>query len=678
MGIKQFLNNPITIKIPIFNFVHKKGISIKDPILTQIFGGNSETKLTNPYSQISVVYAAIRAKAINVSQVPFKIYPLTGEDEIKSGAIIDLFNNVNPYSSKTQLWEAIVTLLDNTGEGAVIMDSEVTNGGIPVALWPTHRNNMQEAFQGGSFTGWNVKVKNQTIFVNKDQVIFTKYYNPNDLIRGLSPIGALQLTLDSDWGATKYNQTFFNKGQSVGSVFSTPDHLNDDSYKRLKRELIQSRQGSGHMHEALLLDGGLTLSNTRPSNRDMEFLELKKFTREDVAMVFKVPKSELSLYEDINLATAQSADIGFWKKTLIPLMRLIESQFNTSMLNPLGFRGEFDVKVIDVLNEDITVKADGALKYWQMGIPFNVINQVMDLGFPEIETGNTPSFELRTPTVPKLEPTKNIDPDIIKALEITGSMPKPIATQEEILKGMRDAKWKSLMKPVLPLMAKMSKNVKNYYHDVEQKLYKQVNKHFTNVETKAVGKDIDLSWVDESFNEDKLKKAIEPIIEESVMLGIGTNMIPDENILAMIASRGSKIISINDNAIESVKRGLVKILDEAIKEGWTEDERASAINGIIKDQMKNNKTNARTIARTETHSAFEEGRYEGIKSTNPTSKMWLSSRDGEVRPEHQIDGETVKFEDEFSNGLIHPLDPDGEAGNVINCRCTWIPVYDDE
>jgi uncharacterized protein with gpF-like domain len=94
--------------------------------------------------------------------------------------------------------------------------------------------------------------------------------------------------------------------------------------------------------------------------------------------------------------------------------------------------------------------------------------------------------------------------------------------------------------------------------------------------------------------------------------------------------------------------------------------------------MKNNKSNARTIARTETHSAYEEGRWESVKEAQPTHKMWLSSRDGKVRSfaagdefNHAIDGEIVPIDELFSNGLMYPLEPNGEAGNVINCRCTF-------
>jgi len=668
MGIIKDIQNFRTFK--------KKGISLSDPRLVKLFGGERDTKLTDPYKQISVVYAAVRAKAMNISQVPFKLYVKGTDNEITKGSIVDLFNNVNPYSSKFQLWESIITLLDITGEAIVIMDSDTVNG-IPVALWAVSRANMKALYNGNVFTGFKVNLNKKEIFFPRDQFIFNKYYNPSDQVRGQSPIDAVRLSLDSEWGAVKYNQSFFDKGTTVGAVYQTDEVLNDQQYNRLRHDLIASRQGGNSMHEALLLDGGVSLSNTRPSNRDLEYLELRKFTREEVAMIYKVPKSELSLYEDINYATAKSADASFWKKTLIPLMRLIEEQFNTDFLNGLNIEGHFDIMSIDVLNEDISEKAESATRFWTMGVPFNVINEVMNLGFPEISTGDKPKFDLVVQGQPN-NPEKNIEPDadILKALEITGSFPKPV-DNAEVMKKLRDAKWKSLMAPILPIMTKAKKNVENYFFDVEQKLLKHINKKLTGIQIKAAD-DFDVDWIENAFSDEKLKKAIEPAIRDSILLGVVDQTIPEETILSMIATRGKKIISINGTAKTQVIDGIKDVLDQAIKEGWTELQRADAINATIKAKMKNNKSNARTIARTETHGAFEEGRYEGLKSTQPTHKIWLSSRDGTVRPEHQIDGETVPFDDVFSNGLLYPLDPNGEAGNVINCRCTWAPVYKDE
>jgi hypothetical protein len=57
--------------------------------------------------------------------------------------------------------------------------------------------------------------------------------------------------------------------------------------------------------------------------------------------------------------------------------------------------------------------------------------------------------------------------------------------------------------------------------------------------------------------------------------------------------------------------------------------------------------------------------------------QWLSSRDDEVRETHRIDGEETEHGKPFSNGLLYPLDHDGPAGEVVNCRCDWIPIRDD-
>ena len=655
-----------------FTDFKKKGISLSDPRLSAIFNQNEDKKLTDPYKQISVVYSAVRAKAMNISQVPFKLYPMGSDVEITKGTIVDLFNNVNPYSSKFQLWEAIVTLLDITGEAVVVMDSETVNG-IPAALWAIPRASMQEKKQGSTFTGFTVKLNGQDVFIPRDQMIFNKYYNPSNIVRGQSPLDAARISLDSEYGAVKYNQSFFDKGTTIGAVYQTDEVLGDAQFNRLKHDLIASRQGGNSMHEALLLDGGVKLSNLRPSNKDLEFLELRKFTREEIAMIYKVPKSELSLYEDVNYATAKSADASFWKKTLIPLMRLIQEQFNTDFLNRIGLEGFFDIMSIDVLNEDISQKADGAVKFWSMGVPFNVINEVMNLGFPEIQTGNTASFDLKVSNVP--EPVKGIDPAILKALTIPLYEPvKGDQTNDVTMKKLRDAKWKSLMDPILPIMGRTSKAVKEYFFDVEQRLLKQLNKNITDIHTKAVS-DLDLEWVINAFNDDRLKKAIEPGIEESIALGVSTANIPNETILNMIATRGKKIVSINGTAKDQVINGIKDILNEGIREGWTESERAAAINDTIKRTMKNNKSNARTIARTETHSAYEEGRWEAVKEAKPSHKMWLSSRDSAVRSAHQIDGEIQKIDDLFSNGLLYPLEPNGDAGNVINCRCTFSTLF---
>ena len=83
---------------------------------------------------------------------------------------------------------------------------------------------------------------------------------------------------------------------------------------------------------------------------------------------------------------------------------------------------------------------------------------------------------------------------------------------------------------------------------------------------------------------------------------------------------------------------------------------------------------ARTIARTEVHGAFSESRHEAVKDLEPKTKTWLSDIYGDkTRDSHRaMNGETVPYNEKFSNGLKYPLDENGSAEEVINCRCVLV------
>lgn len=88
---------------------------------------------------------------------------------------------------------------------------------------------------------------------------------------------------------------------------------------------------------------------------------------------------------------------------------------------------------------------------------------------------------------------------------------------------------------------------------------------------------------------------------------------------------------------------------------------------------------ATTIARTESAGAMSQGAWDQAQAEGDLfrSKTWLSFDDAETRPTHLEQNEmTVGLDEEFPNGLLYPLDPRGDAGEVVNCRC--VLAYNDE
>lgn len=100
----------------------------------------------------------------------------------------------------------------------------------------------------------------------------------------------------------------------------------------------------------------------------------------------------------------------------------------------------------------------------------------------------------------------------------------------------------------------------------------------------------------------------------------------------------------------------------------------------VADALQVSTARATTIARTEAAGAVN-GADQAIAQELQTAgivtmKTWLATSDDRTRESHvEADGQSVDVNEPFDVGgeeLMYPGDPDGEAGEVINCRCTTI------
>lgn len=87
--------------------------------------------------------------------------------------------------------------------------------------------------------------------------------------------------------------------------------------------------------------------------------------------------------------------------------------------------------------------------------------------------------------------------------------------------------------------------------------------------------------------------------------------------------------------------------------------------------------NAIRIARTEGHriqcQSGMDACYKAQEKGADVVKQWDSTLDARTRDSHaKVDGEIRELDKPFSNGLMFPGDPDGEAAEVINCRCALL------
>lgn len=140
---------------------------------------------------------------------------------------------------------------------------------------------------------------------------------------------------------------------------------------------------------------------------------------------------------------------------------------------------------------------------------------------------------------------------------------------------------------------------------------------------------------------------------------------------------------LNSNAglrIVSVHQTLIESIINVISDGYENNLSVAEITRSLQKQFGWYKAQALRIARTETTTATNLATTLAAQNSDYVlEKTWISAQDNRTRrpPKSPFDhldmnGQTVSENAPFFVGgeeLLYPGDPNGMAGNVINCRC---------
>lgn len=129
-------------------------------------------------------------------------------------------------------------------------------------------------------------------------------------------------------------------------------------------------------------------------------------------------------------------------------------------------------------------------------------------------------------------------------------------------------------------------------------------------------------------------------------------------------------------AINATTRdALNALLRLGVEENWSLGQLQTAIAEAPEFSL----SRALAIARTETTSAYNAATVEAWRQSEVvTNKEWLTAEDDHVRDSHrecEAQG-PIGLDEVFSNGLPFPGAPSGDASEVVNCRCTLLPVVE--
>ncbi len=637
--------------------------------------------VTSPYSQVSNVYKAVKAIADNVPQAEFGLFSQKTDerdyDSAKARDLTKLLENPNPIMSGSDFMQAVVGFYALYGECFIVKTMEtqgqVVGSKLPTELWTFNPSKFKEIKEGKTIVGWKYGANTYRL----DEVIHFRDFNPNNMLRGLNPCEPIRKILDIDYRSLVYSSEFFKNYAQLGLTLSTDKTLSPVQRERIKADLVAKHEGASKAFKTAIFEGGLKPFKNTSTHKEMDFINQKKYTREEILGIWRAPKALFNITDDLNYATFQGQMKVFWLYGIMPILKKIESAFNRGLITSYDktLYGKFDLSQVPAFKEDLKEQVVIAKDLFGMGVPFNAINEKLGLGFEDIDGGEigylpfnitpTDTIGMEIPEEPKDEKKKD---DEEKAIN-------------HALKKQYDKEnlWKNYIKRHSPQEAKFAKTISRFFYEQRNRVLAVVNK------SKSVTKDSieiavaelrGINWDEEAK---ALKKRVRPNLVECAYTGVAIGKdrigvlvnqdILETRIIGLVAQREGSF----DNIQRTVK-DLVTAVNDKFANGGTIDELTTEIKKVY--TATGNR--AKTIARTETGRAIQKGSYdyydavrteEGVGMT----KTWITAGDENVRELHYMaDGQTVDFDDPFLNGMMHPNDPDGGAENVINCRCDYV------
>lgn len=182
----------------------------------------------------------------------------------------------------------------------------------------------------------------------KDELIIIKNFNPKkptDELNGVSPVEAGLYSVLLDEYSTKRNSEFFKQGTKLGLVLETEDNLPANVMDRLKLQFADAIEGLKNAHKPIILEWWLKIKSISTTQKDMDFVELKKQVKDEILSYFKIPKAIIGLGEWVNLNVRYFEKI-YEKRTLLPITLKIAQGLNDGL-----FQWQF--RFINIVRTDI-------------------------------------------------------------------------------------------------------------------------------------------------------------------------------------------------------------------------------------------------------------------------------------------------------------------------------------
>lgn len=643
--------------------------SMMRPHVQYIYGGDWGVSVANMdaaqlYRTQPNLRAVVSFLADNAAEVPIKVYERASDTDrprVLDSPAAKLLANPNPdmtayefkrwMYSDLLLYERFLTLL--------IRSKETESGW---ELRPIPANWIQQYKGTSPFAPETIVVGvpgNAPIEIPAESFVLFHGYDPTDPMRQYSRIGALKETLHEQIESNGFRRQMWHKGGRFNAYLTRPKDVaqwSDEAFARFKETWRNSWAGGAGADAGgtPILEDGMEIKTVQFNSRDAQWAEAVKLSREDCAAVFHVNPAMIWPGSGQTYASAKDNARALYNDCLAPTLMQATDRINMAVLPRVGEPADH------YAGYDITVKTEGTFEEKiatlssAVGAPFLSRNEARaKLDLPAIEGGD----ELITPLnvlIGGLASPRDTDPTQYNAAEIEAARK---------LLGMKSAKEEE------PKERKASGKPS----DEEADRLADVYKAFFQRQAKSILPKLGAKaewWDEKRWN----RELTEDLLDEAMGISEATARNAIKNLWddgEYDAGRTQEYIKkMCQRRAEMVNQSTYEELSAALEADEDDDGLKTTPEGVFENAEENRSESAgRAFAAALCAWSLMEACRQNERGENVV-KTWVVTSSNPRSSHAAMNGETVPYDEPFSNGAMWPGDIDNlDVEEVANCQC---------
>ena len=321
------------------------------------------------YYRTSVpVYRAIKLRSDAVARARLKVYRLDSDDELEwvgeADPVQGLLDRVNQDWTRSRMWRAVETYLCLWGQSF----RWINKGGSPDPaaweIWPLRPNKVKVMVaKDGTIAGYVHDPHGARFAMLPDEVIWDRYFNPQDHFKGQSPLEAVRGWVQMQLDMVEFNGQLFKRGILVSSLAFFLESPVPGDIELFQERLADRYSGMENAQLPIIAPGQGSVQNLGLSNRDMEFIQGIQLAKEQVADSLGVPEELMAGAQHPTFSNREAAIKDFYANTVTQEWDLLASEMQEQFVPmlPRAYRDvvlRFDTQEIAEMQESLTGRSN--------------------------------------------------------------------------------------------------------------------------------------------------------------------------------------------------------------------------------------------------------------------------------------------------------------------------------